>query len=75
MEKYLKVVGRWGFYSIKLDYFGKVLKCIELSGTSKKGKCIELNGTEGVPFTVIWKYALQMKYNFVASAFVSLRNY
>ena len=38
----------WGFYIIKGYYFGKVLQCIEVSGTSKEGKCIEIKGTEGV---------------------------
>ena len=41
-------MGEWDFYIIKLYHFGKVLKCIELNGTSRKGKCIEIRGTEGV---------------------------
>ena len=43
-------MGGWSFYIIKLDYFGKVLKCVELSGTSKKGKCIEFKGMKGVTY-------------------------
>ena len=41
-------MGGWDFYNIKGYHFGKILKCIELSGTSKKGKCIEIRSTEGV---------------------------
>ena len=44
----MKVVGGWDFYIIKSYHFGKVLKCIELSGISQKGKWIEFKGTEGV---------------------------
>ena len=44
----MKLVGGWNFYIIKLYYFGKILKCIELNGTSRKEKCIEIKGTERV---------------------------
>ena len=49
LEKWMKLVGGWEFYIIKSCYFGKVLKCIEFGGTSRKRKCIEFKGTDGVP--------------------------
>lgn len=44
----MRVVSGYDFYIIKGYCFGKILKCLELSGTSIKGKCIVIKGTEGV---------------------------
>ena len=59
----MKVVGGWDFYNIKGYHFGKVLKCIELSGTSKKTKCIEIGGSILTFLSKINRLIFQKKLN------------